>query len=229
MMVYSRPCEVKTIIPLIMLAAGLSTRFPGNKLLYIVNGEPLIHRVVRVGLGSNADEVILVFGYEGERIKKAVTDLSMNPKLRMVYNSNYELGMSTSVKAGLSHVLGRAGAVMFLPADVCLISCKPINILLSEYFIKRPLIAIASYKGRKGHPILFDKALFSEIMQMREESFGLKNVISKYRHEVLCVDVDEEEVLVDIDSPEELEEYIKKKRGFTDVDVGPIIDFLERV
>ena len=51
------------MISIVVLAAGESTRFDGNKLLERVDGSTLIEKVVRSALSSMADEVVVVLGY----------------------------------------------------------------------------------------------------------------------------------------------------------------------
>jgi molybdenum cofactor cytidylyltransferase len=199
-------------ISLILLAAGRSERFSkGNKLLYRVNGEPLIRRIVKTALDSDADEVVLVTGYQSDELKYTVKEL-IGRKLRVVYNKNYEQGMSASVKAGVKKVLNRSDAVMIHPADVSFISKGTINKLIEEYKKKKPKIAVVSYGGRAGHPIIFDKALFNEILEITEEEMGLKSVINKHRNEILYVNVDEREVLIDIDMVEDVERYLASNK-----------------
>ena len=65
------------LIPIVILAAGMSTRFPGNKLLYEVNGKPLIRHIVESALESKADEVIVVLGHEIEKISAKIEDLDV--------------------------------------------------------------------------------------------------------------------------------------------------------
>ena len=104
----------------IILAAGKSERFlVGNKLLYEVNGEPLIHRIVKTALESEADEVLLVTGHQSRKIEGAINDLR-EKRFRVIFNPNYHEGMSSSVKLGVEHVKDLGKAAIIHPADVAL-------------------------------------------------------------------------------------------------------------
>ena len=199
-------------ISIILLAAGRSERFSkGNKLLYKVKGEPLIRRIVKTALDSDADEVVVVTGYQSDELKCAVKEL-IGGKLKVVHNKNYEQGMSSSVKAGVKEVLNRSSAIMIHPADVSFISKRIIDRLIEEYKKKRPKIAVVSYGGRAGHPIIFDRSLFNEILGITEQEMGLKSVVNNHRNEILYVNVDEREVLIDIDTLEDVECYLASKK-----------------
>lgn len=194
------------MISLVVLAAGKSTRMKENKLLLNVDGETLIERVVSTAIRSNADEALVVLGYEAEKIREKLQRL----ECKIVVNSIYEKGQSSSVKAGLSAISGPAEAMMVLPADIALIEAVSINRVIDEYRRTKSRIVIASHQHQSGHPILIDRALFPEVSEIDEETLGLKAVINRHKAEVDYVDVGAEDVLVDIDTQEEFDKYFPK-------------------
>ena len=197
--------KVLTVLSLIILAAGKSTRMKENKLLLSVNGETLIERVVRTARRSIIDEVIVVLGYEAQKLKERLAGLDC----KLVINENYAKGQSESVKAGLAAVSSDADAFMVLPADVALIDAQSINKVAEEYRRSRNRIVIASHHGQSGHPILIDRALFPEVAGINEETFGLKAVINRHRAEINYVEAGTENVLIDIDTEEEFSKYFR--------------------
>ncbi len=188
------------MIPIIILAAGMSTRFPGNKLLYNVKGKPLIRHVVESALNSKADEVLVVLGYKSEEIAKVLVDYDVV----LIYNPEYEKGMSYSVKRGIRAVYKWANAAIIHPADVAFIPSIVFDRVIDEYKEKQAPIVVASYRGERGHPILFSHELFGEILKISEETFGLKSITRKYRDKTLVVNTDYKEVVVDIDTIDDL-------------------------
>lgn len=76
------------MIVAIVLAAGLSRRFPGNKLLYTWEGKPVIRWTVENILNSKyVDKIVVVLGHDRERIHDALKDLGDN--VEFTYNTNY--------------------------------------------------------------------------------------------------------------------------------------------
>jgi len=198
------------MISLVLLAAGKSTRFPENKLLFRYQGEALVHRVVRDALASKVYEVVVVTGHQSRLIKQALEDLSSSPRLRFVFNRGYGHGMSSSVRVGVAAVSDSAEAAMFLPADVVLENPRAINALVDYFSECRPRIAVVSYGGRRGHPILFRRDMFSEVRRIREENQGLKALVRRYSGEIRDVQVAERAVLTDIDTPGDLAQGFSK-------------------
>ncbi|MGA2628107.1 MAG: nucleotidyltransferase family protein [Candidatus Bathyarchaeia archaeon] len=191
------------MIPIIVLAAGKSTRMRGkNKLLSKVQGIPMIRRVVQTTLESKVDEVIVVLGAEADKVRKVLADLPC----RLIVNKKYAKGQSSSVKAGLSEISPMTRAVLILPGDVAMIDFPSINMVIEEYERGKHSIVIAAHKGASGHPILFDKQLFSEIEQINEQTFGLKAIVKRHEDEVSLVETDSPNVLKDVDTPEDLKE-----------------------
>ena len=197
----------QTMIPIIILAAGMSTRFPGNKLLYKVFGEPLIRTIVKSALRSKADKVIVITGFEADKISKVLEDLDID----IIYNENYNKGMSFSVKKSINCVRGIANAAIIHPADVAFVPSEVFNRVIDYYLKTKAKIVIAGYRGIKGHPILFDSSLFNEIMEISEETMGLKAIVNKYKDKAVIVETNSEEVLLDIDTLEDLINYLNRK------------------
>ncbi len=189
------------MLSLIVLAAGKSTRMRGrNKLLIKVDGKPIIRRVVEAGLKSKVDEVIVVLGWEADKIKERLGDLPC----RWVLNEDYEKGQSVSLRVGLREIAEATQAILVLPGDVAMIDSRSINLVINEYARKKTPIIIAAHKGRPGHPILLDKQLFSEIEKIDEPTFGLKAVVKKHNEDVRLVEAGSTNVLQDVDAPEDL-------------------------
>jgi molybdenum cofactor cytidylyltransferase len=189
------------MLSLIVLAAGKSTRMRGrNKLLVKVESRPIIRRVVEAALKSKVDEVIVVLGWEADKIQKALDDLPC----RFVVNKDYEKGQSSSVKAGLREVGGATQAILILPGDVAMIDASSINLVIDEYARRKHPIIVAAHKRRPGHPILLDRQLFKEIEQIDEQSFGLKAVVKKHEGAMRFVEASSSNVLRDVDTPEDL-------------------------
>jgi len=193
------------MLSMVVLAAGKSTRMRGpNKLLAHVEGVPMIRSVVQTALRSKVDEVVVVLGWEEEKIRSALSGLDC----KMVVNRNFEQGQSSSVKVGLSQINPSSRAVLILPGDVAKIDTCSINMVIERYDQGGCLIVVAGHEGKSGHPILFDKQLFPEIARINEETFGLKAVIKKHQDEVCLVETGSEYVLKDVDTTNDLEKLL---------------------
>jgi molybdenum cofactor cytidylyltransferase len=188
------------MLSLIVLAAGKSTRMHGrNKLLAKIDGKAMIRKVTEAALNSKVDEVIVVLGFEARKVQVALADLPC----RFVVNREYELGQSSSVKAGLGEVGEATQAILVLPGDVAKIDPASIDSVVDEYLHHSAKIIIAAHKGKLGHPILLARELFDEIRQIDEQTMGLKALIKKHESDVRLVETGSENVLRDVDTPKD--------------------------
>jgi molybdenum cofactor cytidylyltransferase len=190
-------------ISLIILAAGRSTRFGSNKLLFEISGKKLIERVVETGVASKASEVVVVVGFEKEKILPILEGY----QCEVVFNPEFEKGQSSSVIAGAKSVKNEAHAIMILPGDMAYIDVEHINKVIDEYNSLPSSIVVACFESKMGHPILFDRELFNEILKITEEGFGLKEVVDRHRTEIRRVDVGSAEILLDVDVPEDVKSH----------------------
>jgi len=198
----------------VILAAGMSTRFPGNKMVYKVsiNGEavPLIRYLVRKFLMSGVvDDVVVVVGHEKEAIIDAVGDLDV----KFVFNPDYRVGMSSSVKVGVASVMKYSDIVLIHPGDVFFIRRETITFLVN-YALKLAgttlrFVVIPKYGVKGGHPLIVGKELLADVLNIREESRGLKGFLSNARKYIKYVDVDDVGVLADVDTLEDLKRNIR--------------------
>jgi molybdenum cofactor cytidylyltransferase len=189
------------MLSLIVLAAGKSTRMRGrNKLLARIHKKAIIRRVVETALSAYIDEVIVVLGWEANKVRNELRDLPC----RFVVNEDYAKGQSGSVKVGLAEIEAGTEAVLILPGDVAMIDTHSINKVIEAYNKRNSPIVVASHAGRHGHPILLSEKLFNEIELIDEATFGLKSVVDRHESEVQTVETGSENVLLDIDTPQDL-------------------------
>ena len=171
-----------------------------NKLLIKINGKPMIRKVVESALNSKVDEVIVVLGWDADKIREALAGLPC----RLIVNKDYEQGQSSSIKTGLKEVGNTAKAVLVLPGDLAKIDSHLIDLVVDEYNRRKAPIVVAAHNGRPGHPILMARELFAEIERIDEQTFGLKSVVKRHESEMLLVEAGSENVLRDFDTPEDL-------------------------
>jgi molybdenum cofactor cytidylyltransferase len=130
--------------------------------------------------------------------------------VRVVENPDYEQGQITSLIAALRTV-DRPGvtAALVTLIDVPLVAAATVQTLLREYRTGAALIVRPASKGRHGHPVIFDRALFDELRRANPKE-GAKEVVRAHSAEVLNVEVEDEGAFTDIDTPEDYERWIGK-------------------
>uniref|UniRef100_A0A7C4HDS4 Nucleotidyltransferase family protein n=1 Tax=Staphylothermus marinus TaxID=2280 RepID=A0A7C4HDS4_STAMA len=186
----------------LILAAGVSTRFGFNKLLFRFNGKELIRSTVENALNSIVDRVVVITGFMKEYIEEVLRDLN----IEFVHNPRYVEGMSSSIVTGIEYVLSKynriVDALTITPGDCGWINSNTYNQLILYYrekTIVKPVILIPHYHGQRGHPILFSRDLFYELKNISESTYGLKKVVKEYSCFIRLINVNDPGVVLDID------------------------------
>jgi len=196
------------MISAIVLAAGESKRMGQNKLLLPWEGKTILECVLDALLTSRVDEVILVLGHEAKRIREKVPA----QKIKIVINSDYKKGMSTSIRQGLRALNDKVKAFLIVLGDQPGISKEVYGRLIEAFQQARPKknIILPTYKGRRGHPVLFSVKYLKEATHLKGD-VGCRQILADHPDDILAVEMDTDAILDDIDTPEEYEEYLEQK------------------
>ena len=189
----------------VVLAAGTSARF-GNappKQLVKIDGEPLVLRTVRRALQSSLSEVIVVVGHSASRVREVI----MAESVSIVENHRYLQGQSTSVRAGLGAVDPEASAAMFLPIDQPQLTTTTIDTILDHYRKSIGQIVIPTFRGRRGAPVIIDRALFGDLAKLVGDE-GARQLFARHADSIIEVSIESEAELVDIDRISDLDRLL---------------------
>lgn len=195
------PVERTGTVAGVVLAAGSSTRMGKNKLLFDLDGEPVVRRAVRRAVAAGLDPVITVLGHEAERVRRELDDLA--PCCRIVVNPDYARGVNSSLKAGIAALPATAAAAVVLLADMPFVTAEMIATLVARYRASTAPLVISDYEGVNAPPMLYDRALFHELQAMEGEGCG-KQVVRRHRTEAVVVDWPAA-ALTDLDVPSDYE------------------------
>ncbi|MDU2121729.1 MAG: nucleotidyltransferase family protein [Clostridium celatum] len=182
-------------INLILLAAGNSKRFNGNKLLAIYKEKPIYMYIVEKVLDLKVDKIICVTQYE--EIKEGL----LNTDINVVINDNSSLGISSSIKLGINFDKSADG-YMFMVCDQPFISIETLNSVIDNFINGDKGIVCVGYGDNKGNPVIFSKRYIDELLSLEGDSGG-KKILKGYLNDLKVVNVDNEIELVDIDTQEE--------------------------
>jgi len=185
----------------ILLAAGTSSRMGGFKQLLPYRGSTIVETCVATVRGTTVDSIYVVVGHRADEVAAAVEA----PDVRIVRNDAYLDGMATSVVAGVTAARAAGhDAVMICLCDQPHLDRTVYDAVLGAYRESGAPIVVPSYAGDTGHPAIFDRSLFDEILAV-DPSQGLRAVTYAHRGDKLRVPVDAVGVLDDIDTAEDYE------------------------
>jgi molybdenum cofactor cytidylyltransferase len=190
------------MVPAVVLAAGKSSRMGRSKAtLPLAGGETFLSRVIRTLQEAGVEDVVVVVGHDPEAILQS---LESSPLMcRLVVNPAYESGQLSSVLTGLG-AIDRPGvsAMLLTLVDVPLASSATVRALLERHRAERPPIVRPVSRGRHGHPIVLDRAMFS-LLRSADPSLGIKPIVRAHVSAIGDLEVDDEGSFTDIDTPEE--------------------------
>ncbi len=187
------------MITCVLLAAGLSERFGSPKALAHVYGTTIIGHLQSVLTETQVNEVVIVLGAHAEETKP---HLLKHTKVKFVYNKDYNLGQTSSFKAGLKSISDEAQGILLLPVDCPFVQKETINALIRHFLEHSPLIVVPSFDQKKGHPPLFSACLKNEFLTLDNER-GLNTVTHVHRSETAIFPVDDAGVIRTFNTPEE--------------------------
>jgi molybdenum cofactor cytidylyltransferase len=187
----------------LVLAAGRSTRMGGpNKLLAEIGGRPLVRIAAEQALASQARPVIVVTGHQRERVEAALAGLDVT----FVHNPDYAEGMSTSVKVGIAAVPPDADGAIVCLGDMPQVDAKLIDRLLAAFDPEKgALVVVPTIDGKRGNPVVWSRRFFPELAALGGD-VGARHLIASYPEAVAEVPVAGRAALVDVDTPDALNE-----------------------
>ncbi len=178
-----------------------------TKQLLPVEGGILLERVLDEALKSDLDHVVLVLGHQANEIQSALKHILQHPKLNVVENHQYQKGISSSIRAGLTEA-ENYDHVMFLLADMPHIKLNLINLLRRQYLDSGLPIGAIEVNEKRSHPVIFSRKIYDELHQLRGD-VGAKSLFGKYSDEICLVKPDEFYDDRDIDTEKEYLEFKK--------------------
>lgn len=196
------------MISCIVLAAGKSARFGSPKPLVQIGTKTVIESIQEKLLSSQLAETILVLGHQAEEILPLI---SQSPRLKCVLNPRYELGQTSSFKAGLAATDPNSKGFMLLPADMPFIETDTIDELIHVFFKKSPLILVPCFRDRRGHPPVFSARLKDELMGLEDDT-PLSDVLHKHATDVLELPLEEEGIVLSFNTRTDLEKILKRRK-----------------
>ncbi len=136
----------------LVLAAGGSQRLGQPKQLLQVDDETLLHRACRQALVV-CDEVTVVLGAAAAEIGQAISDLPLG---RLI-NPDWQSGMASSIRAGITALPVTADGVLILPCDQPALTATDLQRLAASWRVQSDRIVAAAYDGIQGVPVIWPR------------------------------------------------------------------------
>lgn len=187
-------------INLILLAAGDSRRFGGNKLLHEFKGKPMYRHVVdeieRLQKGTFAKKIVV------SQYDEILEDLSKKGYLT-VRNTESCLGISHSIQLGIE--AAQEGDWCFVVGDQPYLRKETIGGFVEAFQKSGKDCGCVRFGDRTGNPCAFSENYREALLQL-EGDVGGKRIIREHMEETFFYEVKDGRELKDIDVPVKKEE-----------------------
>lgn len=188
----------------IVLAAGFSSRMGKFKPLLPLGETTLLERILVLLRDAGIEDIRVVIGHRADEMLPLLEKLRVRP----VVNSRFREGMFSSVEAGVKSLDESCDAFFLLPVDVPLVRRQTLIDLMQAYGQdNRERIIYPAFCGERGHPPLISASYRGRIIGWHGEG-GLKALLMEYDAHAAEVEVVDEYILCDVDSPEDYQRVL---------------------
>ncbi len=193
-------------IAALVLAAGTSSRMDGrNKLLCEVGGMTMIERAVRAALESRCTQIVVVTGWQAQRVEAALDAMQASGPITVVRNPQYATGLSSSLRCAVAMLPETLDGALVQLADMPWISGAHIDRLIEAFDPREPAIVAPFKDGRRGHPVLWPK-IYLPLLGAYGGDVGARWLLERFARFVRAVPFDDDAIVEDIDTQQQLAE-----------------------
>ena len=179
------------------------------KALLPIDGVRFIEKIVTTLKATRVGRIVVVLGHNAAELRQKITDLPVD----LVINPEYKRGQLTSLLAAIHNIEAdkdaeRVDGILVQLVDHPYINADLVDLMIERFYETKKLIVVPRYQNRRGHPVIFSRALFGELLAAPLDQ-GAKAVVHAHRDDTLEIDTNDEGAIIDIDTPEEYRHHVK--------------------
>ncbi len=194
------------MIGAVILSAGESSRMGRPKALLPIDGQTFIERIVGALKHTKVGKVIVILGHNADEMRRRIEHLPVE----ILLNPDYKLGQLSSLQVAVRRLETADG----LRRHACPSRRSSLHRpqASGDYdralLRKRQTLVVPRHGGKRGHPVIFSRKLFEELLAAPMDQ-GAKAVVNAHRDDTLEIDTDDKGITVDIDTPELYKQHVK--------------------
>ena len=163
------------------------------KLLLPFRGGTLLGSLIQALREGGVSEIVLVITPDDEALRAWGAEAGV----RIAVNLEPERGMLSTILEGIA-AAGDRETLAVCPADLPALLPSTVRTVLAQ----RSPLAVPSYQGRRGHPLVISPELIPEIRTLHLD-VGLRELLDRHPESLRIVEVDDPGCVRDVDTPEE--------------------------
>ena len=190
----------------VVLSAGESSRMGRPKALLPIEGQKFIERIIRVIGQSRVGRTVVVLGHHADELRGQIEHLP----IQIVVNPDYQRGQLSSLQVAIRHIKNddRCDGMLVHLVDHPFIDVPLVDVLIETFYETKKLVVVPRHKGKRGHPVIFSRDLFEELLNAPIGQ-GAKAVVNAHREETLEIEWQDQGITLDIDTPELYRQHVR--------------------
>ena len=194
------------MIAAVVLSAGESSRMGRPKALLPVGESTFIEGIVAALRAAKVGKILVVLGHGAPALEKKIRHLPVT----ILVNPDYARGQLSSLIVALRALDNEnVDGILLHLVDHPFIDPGLVDRMIERFYETKKAIVVPVYKGRRGHPVIFSKTLFGELIAAPLDQ-GAKSVVRAHAAETLEVETEDEGITFDIDTPEDYRRHVTK-------------------
>ena len=162
----------------------------------------VLGQVVATCVAAGLEDILVVTGGARQQVEELVTLLSKRYPVRGIHNPGYAKGgMTSSIQIGLAALGAEVQAALIGLGDQPQVREDTIGRIVSVFIETGSPLIFPSFQGRRGHPWLVARLLWSDI-QAIPITTSPRQFFKTYTGQIAYVTADES-ILQDLDTPGE--------------------------
>ena len=190
----------------LLLAAGRSTRFGGDKLLAPLHGRPVLFWSA-AALAPEVDALYVVVPADDPARAAAIAGI----RAVLVEHEGRDAGMASSIGAGVAALAPEVEAVVIALADQPLVVPGVVRELCARFREGGVAAVVPHYEDGRGNPVLFGRSSFEALGALTGDA-GARALLRALGDMVAVIPVDATAPL-DVDTPDALRRLAARWRG----------------
>lgn len=185
----------------VITAAGMSSRMGDFKPMLKMGSLSVVMRIIANFQQAGVFPIVIVTGYRADELEKHVSGQGVI----CVRNEEYQTSeMVDSAAIGLNYIINKCSRTFITPVDIPLFTVSTVKRLMEhDADIVKPV-----YRGKAGHPVLLNCEIIPKLLEEGKEC-GLNKAMLSFKDRTDYVEVEDEGVLKDADTPEDYRNMVE--------------------
>lgn len=171
------------------------------KALVAYRGHTFVEHLLEVTRHGRVGVTRIVVGAHAGEIRERLSSWARE----IVVNADWSKGQLSSIQAAIRSLPeGATEGMILCPVDHPIVSAELVAKLITEFDLTGKAIVVPTYRGRRGHPVIFRASLYQKLLDASPE-VGARQVVWGHAPGVGEFSTEEEGVILNIDDPATLD------------------------